>query len=251
MGLTAFRVSWRCGLRRMATAMDPVQRELMSETIALVDVDDRVLGSASKRECHERTAEHPGGRLHRAFSVFLFDTTGRLMLQQRAKSKITFPMMWTNTCCSHPWHTEAELDDAQRIGIKRAAVRKLGDELGIRSVDPNDLRFITRIEYQAFQGDGIWVEHEMDYILFCQVSAVKIDANPNEVAAWRWVTKQELHDLMGRRDSLGMVFTPWFDLIAQGQLGSWWDRLSDVISKEPNESKIHRLGVYDAPTGSK
>lgn len=104
------------------------------------------------------------GLLHRAFSVFLFDSNKRLLLQQRATEKITFPDMWTNTCCSHPLgipgETGAELDAAV-LGVKRAAQRKLGHELGIKpeQVPLDKFEFFTRIHYRA-PSDGKWGEHE-------------------------------------------------------------------------------------------
>jgi isopentenyl-diphosphate delta-isomerase len=104
------------------------------------------------------------GLLHRAFSVFLFDSNNRLLLQQRASEKITFPDLWTNTCCSHPLgipgETGAELDDAV-LGVKRAAQRKLNHELGIKpeQVPLEKFEFFTRIHYKA-PSDGKWGEHE-------------------------------------------------------------------------------------------
>ena len=68
----------------------------------LVDEADQVVGRANKYDCHKFISTQPRGQLHRAFSVFLFDTQNRLLLQQRASSKVTFPSVWTNTCCSHP-----------------------------------------------------------------------------------------------------------------------------------------------------
>jgi isopentenyl-diphosphate Delta-isomerase len=106
------------------------------------------------------------GLLHRAFSVFLFDpTTQKLLLQQRATEKITFPDQWTNTCCSHPLHTTSELghDLPTSIeGVQRAAQRKLEHELGIRAeqVPLGDFRFLTRIHYLSASGEGLWGEHE-------------------------------------------------------------------------------------------
>src|SRR5690606_8301969 len=76
------------------------------------------------------------GLLHRAFSVFLFDSNWRLLLQQRASEKITFPNMWTNTCCSHPLAIENEFGadlESGTQGVRRAAQRKLDHELGIKS----------------------------------------------------------------------------------------------------------------------
>lgn len=105
------------------------------------------------------------GLLHRAFSVFLFDKNNKLLLQQRATEKITFPDMWTNTCCSHPLGIPGEggdnLPDAVS-GVKNAARRKLEHELGIKpeQVPFEDFHFLTRIHYKAPCGDGKWGEHE-------------------------------------------------------------------------------------------
>lgn len=111
------------------------------------------------------------GLLHRAFSVFLFDSNKRLLLQQRATEKITFPDMWTNTCCSHPLgipgETGAELDAAV-LGVKRAAQRKLNHELGIKpeQVPLDKFEFFTRIHYKA-PSDGKWGEHEGMSAIYC------------------------------------------------------------------------------------
>lgn len=107
------------------------------------------------------------GLLHRAFSVFLFDPTNhRLLLQQRASEKITFPDMWTNTCCSHPLGVPGETgaDLATSVmGVKRAAQRKLDHELGIKKeqVPLEDFQFLSRIHYLA-PSDGKWGEHESE-----------------------------------------------------------------------------------------
>ena len=110
------------------------------------------------------------GLLHRAFSVFLFDPENhRLLLQQRASEKITFPDMWTNTCCSHPLgipgETGADLDTSV-MGVKRAAQRKLDHELGIKKqqVPLDQFDFLTRIHYLA-PSDGTWGEHESESII--------------------------------------------------------------------------------------
>jgi isopentenyl-diphosphate delta-isomerase len=106
------------------------------------------------------------GLLHRAFSVFLFNDKNELLLQQRASEKITFPDMWTNTCCSHPLHvsneTGSNLPDAI-LGVKHAAQRKLDHELGIKKeqVPLEKFHFLTRIHYKA-PSDGKWGEHESE-----------------------------------------------------------------------------------------
>ena len=106
------------------------------------------------------------GLLHRAFSLFLFNPqTKKLLLQQRATEKITFPDQWTNTCCSHPLHTTSELGydlPTSVSGVKHAAQRKLDHELGIKpaQVPTKDMTFLTRIHYLSPSGQGIWGEHE-------------------------------------------------------------------------------------------
>lgn len=116
------------------------------------------------------------GLLHRAFSVFLFDSQNRLLLQQRAHGKVTYPDMWTNTCCSHPlnYSEEGGIDlEAAVQGAKRAAVRKLWDEIRLKRAQeaPEELlghfKFLTRIIYKAVNvsaletvGQEQWGEHE-------------------------------------------------------------------------------------------
>jgi isopentenyl-diphosphate Delta-isomerase len=154
------------------------------------------------------------GLLHRAFSAFIFrPTDGKLLLQQRASEKITFPDMWTNTCCSHPLDDfEEEKEEAGQRGVKIAASRKLEHELGIpRDQTPVDqFQFLTRIHYLA-PSNGIWGEHEgevlnteiwfqlsilsfpliVDYILFLTAD-VTVTPNANEVRDFEYVSKEEL-----------------------------------------------------------
>ena len=112
------------------SGVDPTQLKLLAEKCILVSAKDEVLGAETKKNCH-LNVNIDSGLLHRAFSVFLFDTRGRLLLQQRAKSKITFPEYYTNTCCSHPLYRPEELEENEELGVKRAAQRKLAHELGI------------------------------------------------------------------------------------------------------------------------
>jgi isopentenyl-diphosphate delta-isomerase len=106
------------------------------------------------------------GLLHRAFSAFIFrPSDGKLLLQQRASEKITFPDMWTNTCCSHPLDDfEEEKIEARQRGVKAAASRKLEQELGIpQAQTPVDqFQYLTRIHYLA-PSNGLWGEHEGEF----------------------------------------------------------------------------------------
>ena len=90
---------------------------MQKDACITVDGADSILGSTNKYDAHRFTAQQPRGLLHRAFSVFLFSPDGRMLLQQRARSKITFPGVWTNTCCSHPLHGQAlsEVDGPEAV----------------------------------------------------------------------------------------------------------------------------------------
>lgn len=183
------------------------------------------------------------GLLHRAFSVFLFDDQNRLLLQQRATEKITFPDMWTNTCCSHPLgipgETGVTLEESVE-GVKRAAVRKLGHELGIRreEVPLDEFKFLTRIHYKA-PSDGKWGEHEIDYIIFIKPSRkVTLDINPNEVRDAKFASEQELKDMF--KDSK-LKFTPWFKLICESMLYEWWEHLDNGLEKYLSEQDIRKM----------
>lgn len=103
---------------------DASQVAQFDDKCILVDSNDNQLGSVTKKECHLLENINKG-MLHRAFSVFLFDSNKRLLLQQRSLRKITYPNHWSNTCCSHPMFAKAEMDETNdHIGIKRAAKRR-------------------------------------------------------------------------------------------------------------------------------
>lgn len=169
----------------------------------------------------------------------------RLLLQQRSSAKITFPLVWTNTCCSHPLYTNKELDHntsddenskseaSFAIGVRRAATRKLEDELGIIASDaPIDkYTFLSRIHYKAEMENG-WGEHEIDYILFMKTNYInskndntyggdiEININPEEVKAVRYVDRDELRQLIREADDncnsgneRGVKLSPWFRLL--------------------------------------
>lgn len=251
---------------------DATQVELMEEMCILVDKNDNVIGADTKKNTHLMTnINPPRNLLHRAFSVFLFDSENRLLLQQRADEKITFPGYWTNTCCSHPLNKKDEMEESKdHIGVKRAARRKLFHELGIpeSEVPLEELQFLTRIHYLA-PSDGMWGEHEsgcsersggsffylgshwkltdrnpllviptVDYVFILKRN-VSMDINPNEVQATRYVTKPELQALFENAEKEGLKITPWFRLIVESFLYKWWDNLDKVGGMRDEE--IHRL----------
>ncbi|KAF2275539.1 Isopentenyldiphosphate isomerase [Westerdykella ornata] len=216
---------------------DEEQIKLMDEVCIVLDNNDTPIGSASKKVCH-LMENIDKGLLHRAFSVFLFDSQNRLLLQQRATEKITFPDMWTNTCCSHPLGIPGEtgvgLEESVQ-GVRRAAVRKLDQELGIKAaqVPLDDLKFLTRIHYKS-PSDGKWGEHEIDYILFIKAD-VDLNVNPNEVRDTCYVSQDDLRTMFQDKS---LKFTPWFKLICESMLFEWWNHLDNGLGKYMGEKDI-------------
>lgn len=214
---------------------------MMKDMCILVDGKDQVVGSASKKDCHVFSHHQPEGILHRAFSVFLFNSKNQLLLQQRAASKITFPNVWTNTCCSHPLYGQHpdELDSVESIakgqvpGVKHAAVRKLHHELGIepQEVPLDEFKYLTRVHYCApstlagGEHSG-WGEHEVDYILFIQKD-LKVAPNPEEVQDYRYVDLEELKAMM--HEDSGLQWSPWFKIIVNHFLEKWWSDLPKTL----------------------
>jgi isopentenyl-diphosphate delta-isomerase len=219
----------------------------------LVDEKDQITGHASKYDAHRFDSQQ--GLLHRAFSVFLFDSQDRLLLQQRAASKITFPDVWTNTCCSHPLHgyVPTEVDDVDKVvetgnapGAARAAIRKLQHELGIDPIvfrDGEDaFRFLTRLHYCAQDGQNPeWGEHEMDYILFVKPKGeVQLNPHPDEVQDTKYVTREELVEMM--KEENGLKWSPWFRIIAEEFLDSWWRNLHEAFDGTTYvDGKVHTI----------
>lgn len=223
---------------------DEEQIKLMAENCIVLDYNDRPIGSGTKKLCHIMDNINKG-LLHRAFSVFLFNSKNELLLQQRATEKITFADMWTNTCCSHPLCIDSEMGadmgditdlDCAIHGAKVAAQRKLFHELGIEDEDVplENFKFLTRIHYMS-PSNGAWGEHEIDYILIIKADA-KVHPNLNEVRDQKYVSRSELKEMFNNPE---LVFTPWFKLICESYLFKWWDDLDNL--KEVKNDTIDRM----------
>ncbi|KAE9556300.1 hypothetical protein FO519_000483 [Halicephalobus sp. NKZ332] len=211
------------------------QIDYLKEPCIAVDEDDRILGSISKSLSHQKDTS----TLHRAFSVFIFNTKKELLLQKRAPSKITFPNKWTNSCCSHPHFSPEECVEENAIGIRRAAHRKLEHELGIsRDVyKPDDFDFVGKFLYHA-DSDDYWCERELDYVLILKNFDAQLKNNPDEVSATKFVNKNALFSMF---DFHPESFSPWFALMyKKGWLDRWWDNLDD-LSKFRNSIEITKL----------
>jgi len=217
---------------------DDEQVRLMEEMCIVIDKNDRKIGADTKKNCHLMENINKG-LLHRAFSVFLFNSENKLLLQQRSLDKITFPDLWTNSCCSHPLNTALELEETEQRGVRRAAQRKLQHELGIRpeQVPLEKFVFLTRIHYLA-PSDGTWGEHEVDYILIIRTD-VDLEINSNEVKAVQYLSLDELKTKF--KNPGDWKFTPWFKLISENLLFTWWQNL-DNLDQFKEADIIHKLG---------
>lgn len=159
------------------------------EPLILVDGDDQVIGYDTKAACHDGD-----GKLHRAFSVFLFNPRGELLLQQRAAGKRLWPGIWANSCCSHPRKGEETLD---------AAHRRVREELNAES----SVRFLFKFEYHARWQD-LGSEHELCHV-FAGPWQGEVQVNPTEIAATRWISPDDLDRELRERPA---PYSPWLQL---------------------------------------
>jgi isopentenyl-diphosphate Delta-isomerase len=186
------------------------------EELMLVDANDVCTGYARKDVCHDGQ-----GMRHRAVSVFVFDSEGYVLLQQRSAKKRLWPLYWANTCCSHPRVSAAEQSGSQSGGQHvqeesrdDAATRRLREELGMSVA----LKHVFTFEYHAtFARDGavLGSEHEVCGVYVGRLNLprahIEIVPNENEIAAVKWVSPQELDDAIAA-DKDDVVFTPWLKL---------------------------------------
>ena len=215
--------------------LDSSQAEMMEELVLCLDSDDNVIDSSSKFTTH-----HGEGILHRAFSVLIFDSEGRLLVQQRSSDKITFPAVWANSCCSHPLDIDGENDDPIE-GVKEAARRKLDQELGIPRTITDDWKFhhIGRFEYKC-RWDSDWVEHEIDHVLIVEADC-EVDFNRNEIQSVDWLDNDSLIRMMERKGRWkSQLIAPWFEAIFNNFLGSGDLTIDGIISNK--KSEIIRCG---------
>ena len=212
---------------------DQAQKEMMEENCIVVDDNDQIIGQESKVNCHLNE-----GKLHRAFSVLLFDLSNKLLIQQRADEKITFPSIWANSCCSHPLYQNGEQNGIE--GAKSAAIRKLTQELGIKmgKIRLGDLNFITKMHYKS-RADEKWIEHEVDYIFVVKMD-VQINPNSNEIQRIKYVDKKELDNLFEMSNNGDVKIGPWFRLIRNHFLDKIWENMESLKNLE--DQKVHHMG---------
>lgn len=160
-----------------------------SEQLILVSPEDTEVGYLSKLRCHDGA-----GTLHRAFSLFIFNRQGELLLQRRAAGKRLWPMYWSNSCCSHPRKGES---------MEQATRRRLKDELNIGS----ELEYVYKFSYQASYGE-LGSEHELCWVYLGRTDSPVV-INETEVAESRYIAPDALNRELADNP---LHFTPWFRL---------------------------------------
>jgi isopentenyl-diphosphate Delta-isomerase len=163
----------------------------MRQEVILVNERDEVMGSMEKMEAHRKAL------LHRAFSIFIFNAKGEMLLQQRAKSKYHSGGLWTNACCSHPGPGEETKD---------AAMRRLNEELGFSTPIEKAYDFI----YQASFENGL-TEYEFDHV-FVGTYNGSIQPDKNEVADYCFKSVEEISNTL---ESHPAKYTHWFRMAFQ------------------------------------
>lgn len=154
--------------------------------VVLVDKNDNAIGVMEKLVAHEQ------GELHRAFSVFIFNDKGELLLQQRANHKYHGAGLWTNTCCSHPQWGE---------DVGASAMERLNYEMGLKC----SLKLVYSFIYHAAVENNL-TEHELDYV-FIGFSNAQPIINSDEVRSYKWVSiKEVLKDI----ENIPTNYTVWF-----------------------------------------
>lgn len=159
---------------------------VMSEQVVLVDAHDNEVGVMEKMQAHYEA------KLHRAISVFILNSEGNWLIHKRAAVKYHSPNLWTNTCCTHPMPQESYL---------AAANRRLQFEMGLQT----DLVKVWDFIYKAELGNGL-TEHELDYVFVGQTDDIP-QMNPDEVAEYRYLSRQEIADEIDQNPE---NYTVWF-----------------------------------------
>ncbi len=162
---------------------------MIEEQVILVDKDDKQIGLMPKMEAHEKAL------LHRAFSVFIFNDQGELLLQQRAAEKYHSPLEWTNTCCSHQRDGETNIE---------AGKRRLQEEMGFTTELTEAFSFI----YKAPFDNGL-TEHELDHVMIGKFNGIP-KINPDEVESYKWMS---LEDVKVDIKLNASKYTVWFRII--------------------------------------
>lgn len=182
---------------------------MREEEVILVNANDEQIGTMPKMEAHEKA------QLHRAFSVFILNDKGEIMLQQRAAHKYHSPLLWTNTCCSHQRVGETNLE---------AGKRRLQEEMGFTA----ELKELFSFIYKAPFDNGL-TEHELDHVMLGSYNASPV-INTEEVESWKWMKPDAIKKDI---ENNPQEYTAWFKIIFE----KFYEHLLTNIEENEGKSK--------------
>lgn len=175
------------------------------EMLIVVDKNDNIIDYKSKVECHQGN-----GILHRAFSIFIFNHSGQVIMQKRSEQKPLWPLFWSNSCCSHPRKGES---------LEVATHRRLEEELGFDT----ELTHLYSFQYQA-NFEDVGSENELCAVLIGK-SDDQVQVNENEIAEWKYIFPDKLTDEVNNNPE---NFTPWFKMEWTRITTEYLDKISSL-----------------------
>lgn len=177
------------------------------EKLILVNENDEVVGFEEKVKCHLNK-----GMLHRAFTVFLLNDKGQILIQKRTASKMLWPLYWETTCSSHPRENESYED---------SGTRRLKEELGINA----PLKVVDKFTYHSFYKD-VGAEHEVCAVLAGQYNEKEISFNDNEVADLKWISIDDLKKELSKNPQ---DYAPWLEIAFKRLLNQHGNKLETLF----------------------
>jgi len=176
------------------------------ELLLVVNENDEVIDYKTKAECHD-----DGGILHRAFSIFIFNEDGDLLLQRRSAEKRLWSLTWSNSCCSHPRKGES---------MDVATQRRLKEELGFET----ELQFLYKFQYQA-RYDDTGSENEVCSVYIGKVRSKNVEINPTEISEWTFISPEEMDDELKNSPE---KYTPWFQMEWKRIREDFWEKVEKL-----------------------
>lgn len=180
-----------------------------NELLLVVNEDDEVIDYLNKAECHQN-----GGILHRAFSVFIFNENGDLLIQKRSKDKRLWSLTWSNSCCSHPRKGES---------MEIATQRRIKEELGFQTA----LEYLYKFQYQA-RYDEFGSENEICYVYIGSIQSEVVKTNPTEIAEWQFLSPEKMDQALQNNPD---DYTPWFKMEWKRICEDHWQAVEKLIQK--------------------
>ena len=224
-------------MKNIITKFNPAYIE---DLLIAVSESDKIIGAIDKTLAHDATYLKKSIYPHRAFSLFLFDQFNRMVLQKRSSQKKAFPLVWSNTCCSHPLFYWEALNETPLFSVHQTskfAIKRTKEELGEKLLlKPEDLNFAGKFLYK-FIGTNGWGEHELDYVYVAKINDPVFQLNRDEVESIELVKRSEYESFCIAKKNEEQVFSPWYLGIIEHALKDIWDNVeNNTLCKQSADS---------------